>query len=44
VIDIPELPALAPAGADRMRTLAETILLDFSHPRVAALVQGRGWQ
>ena len=44
MIDIPELPALAPAGADRMRALAETILLDFSHPRVAALVQGRGWQ
>jgi len=42
VIDNPELPALAPAGADRMCALAETILLDFSHPSMVALLQGRG--
>lgn len=44
MIDIPELPAVAPVGAERTRALNATVLLDFGHPSIAALVRARGWQ
>ncbi|MBA4342295.1 MAG: transglutaminase [Methylibium sp.] len=44
MIDIPELPAVAPVGAERTRTLNTTALLDVGHPSIAALVQARGWR
>ncbi|KZS00669.1 putative Copper-transporting ATPase 2, partial [Daphnia magna] len=44
MIDIAELPAMAPFGAERTNALIATTLLDFGHPSIAALVQARGWQ
>lgn len=43
MINIPELPAVAPAGAELTRALSSTTLLDFAHPSIATLVQMRGW-
>lgn len=43
MIDIPELPAVAPLGTERTRALSSTTLLDFNHPSIVALVQARGW-
>lgn len=43
MINIAELAAVAPTGADRRRVLATTALLDFKHPSVDALLQTRGW-
>lgn len=42
MIEIPELPAVAPVGAERTRALNATALLDFGHQRIAALVRARG--
>jgi len=43
MINIPELPAVAPVGTELTRALSSTPMLDLTHPSIAALVQTRGW-
>jgi hypothetical protein len=43
MIEIAELPAIAPAGLARKQALGTTPLLDFQQASLSALVQARGW-